>query len=112
MKVNHCRNLNQIYKYIIILQKHGIDHGSLVFRLDFLVIQIHYCINVKSLDYFYFIKYNHIKFKTVAVDHTEDSSFVVLLDFEGFYVRAFKFELETGCVGIHVVYGYGVVSHG
>jgi len=76
------------------------------------VIQIHYGVDVKGLDYFNFIKYNHVKLKTVAVDNTEDISFDVLLNFEGFYVRAFKFELETGGVGLHVVDRNGIVSHG
>jgi|GEM_PF-4342918 len=112
MKVNHRRNLYQIHKDIVILQKHRVDHRRLVFRLDFLVIQIHNGIYVEGLDYLDFIKYNHKKFKTVAVDHAEDRSLVVLLDFKGLDVRPFELELKAGRVVLHVVNGDGVVGHG
>ena len=76
------------------------------------MIQIYYGVDIKGLDYFNFIKYYHIKFKTVGVDNAEDRSFDVLLDLEGFNVRAFELKLETGSVGLHIVDGDGVVGHG
>jgi len=112
MKVNHGRHLNQIHKDIVILQKHGVDHGCLVFGLDFLVVQVYYGVDVEGLDDFDFVKYDHVKLKTVTVNHAEDSSFVILLNFKGFDVGTFKFKLETGCVLFHVVDGDGVVGHG
>jgi hypothetical protein len=76
------------------------------------VVQIDYSVNIEGLDNFNFIKYYHIKLKTVAVDYTKDSSFDILLDFKGFNIRAFELKLEARRVSLHVVDRDGVVGHG
>ena len=111
MKVNHGRDLNQVYKDIVILQKHRVDHGCLVLGLHFLVVKVHDGVDVEGLDYFNFIKHNHVKLKTVTVNDTEDISFVVLLDFKSFDVRTFEFKLKASCVLFHVVNRNGIIRH-